>query len=385
MVELRLFQKTALEVLQTSGGSLGTHLLCVAPTGAGKSLIYEKAAEMKGCKTLLISPLSALARQQFKSLTERGVNATMGGLARQGPPEGESGVWIVSPESLLYPSREKLLQKWKANFMVVDECHCFWEWGERFRPAFQILPELVYRYSIRKSLWLTATLPFEARVQLRGRLPSGLIEMGEFEFPAGVQLRVQRIAREERPGFVFEWLKKQKGTGIVFVPTREATHRIARMLQSMGRGATAYHAGLDNEVRRSIENTLSNGNEDILVATSAFGMGMNYRHFSFVIFWQAPVSLLSLVQGLGRVGRNPATKNEALVLWEPEDFRFIEWTAVRSEFHTKELKQVYEFMSTSLCRTVFLKRYFDRGTGQETPCMFCDNCLTSSSRLLLTH
>src|SRR5262249_24821920 len=156
---LRPFQQAALEALVHPG-----HVLCVAPTGSGKSLIYERAAQKPGRRTLLITPLVALARQQHERLSAR-ATATLGaGSGSQGPPPGaESGIWLASPESLQSPRSLPALRRWRPDFLVVDECHCLWEWGESFRPAFRAIPGLLRELAIDSSLWLTATLPPEAR------------------------------------------------------------------------------------------------------------------------------------------------------------------------------------------------------------------------------
>src|SRR5690349_16700484 len=127
MHQLRPFQKRALEAL--GGPFCDSHVLCIAPTGSGKSLIYEKAASHPTRRTLLITPLVALARQQHQKLLKLGIPVHLGsGGQSQGPPFGKSGAWIISPEILSFPSKHQALQNWKPNLLVVDECHCLWEW-----------------------------------------------------------------------------------------------------------------------------------------------------------------------------------------------------------------------------------------------------------------
>jgi ATP-dependent DNA helicase RecQ len=382
MLKLRPFQKAALEALHPNP-TRPSHLLCIAPTGAGKSLIYEKAAARERRRTLLVTPLVALARQQFQTLQRLGIQTTLGVRgSSQGPPKSESGAWIVSPESLTFPTKEKILQIWKPNFMVVDECHCLWEWGETFRPAFSILPDLLRKHAISQSLWLTATLPFEARLSLREKLPKPLLEIGAFELPIRLRLTVKKISLQDRASYIFEWLKSQNGPGIVFVSTREATTRISRLMSALGRTVVTYHGGMSIEERKNVETLISQGIPDTVVATSAFGMGMNYQHLKFVILWQAPTSLLSLVQTIGRVGRNPDLDNHALVLWEPEDFRLLEWTVKHSKKRRDDMIQLFDFLVSPSCRRDFLKTYFDRSPLNFSNCSLCDNCLTKTTKLL---
>ena len=198
MVQLREFQKNALFALEDPKAT-SHHLLCISPTGSGKSLIFERASRVVGRKTLLITPLVALARQQYKKFQSLQIPVSLGsGGAKQPPPSSQSGVWIVSPETLNFPNKMDLLKKWKPNFMVVDECHCLWEWGDRFRPSFRNLPRLLTELSISRSLWLTATLPFTAKQELRKQIPVPMIELGEFNLPQQIHLSVLRIPIQDR-------------------------------------------------------------------------------------------------------------------------------------------------------------------------------------------
>ncbi len=370
MMELRPFQKNALLALGNSELSRN-HVLCIAPTGMGKSLIYETAASQLSTRTLLVTPLVALARQQYEKLKRLSIPVALGaGGAAQKPPLSQTGAWIISPEMLLNHSTESYLRKWKPNFLVVDECHCLWEWGENFRPAFSFIPNLLKDYKIQRSLWLTATLPFDARLKLREILPNTLVEMGHFDLPLGLNLMIMQVSYSDRASVLLNWIQKQTGPGIIFVPTREATLRISRLLQSTRKKVIAYHGGMSSEERKNIESLVREKIPDIVVATSAFGMGMDYPHLKYVGVWQAPLSLLSLVQTIGRVGRNTHEISNALVLWDPEDFQLLEWTIKNSKKRRNALQELRNFLSSSQCRLVGLKRYFDH----HSPNICCNRC-----------
>ncbi len=374
MFTLRPFQAAALQAMNHSPFQ-GNHVLCVAPTGSGKSLIYEQAASLDGRRTLLITPLVALARQQFKKLKTLGIPVSLGaGGVSENPPNTKTGAWIISPEMLNFPSRHNALTRWKPNLLVVDECHCLWEWGESFRPSFTLIPELLQKYSILQSLWLTATLPFEARSQIRQLLPQPLIEIGHFELPKQLLLYVQQVGWENRAQTLLSWVLRQKGAGIIFVPTREATLRVSRLIEATGKKVLIYHGGMSREERKNAESLVSQNIHSVIVATSAFGMGMDYPHLTYVVLWQAPTSLLSLVQTIGRVGRNIQKKAHALVLWDHDDFRLLEWTVQHSPKRRQELADLFIFFKSNTCRTFALKRYFDRITHCGT-CGQCDICL----------
>lgn len=373
MFQLRPFQKAALLALEKTG-VCSNHVLCVAPTGSGKSLIYEKAAAKEGRRTLLLTPLVALARQQHERLKKAGIPVGLGaGGGAEGPPAGGSGAWIVSPEMLLFHSHKAALREWNPNFLVVDECHCLWEWGEDFRPAFTLIPELLRTYSIRRSLWLTATLPYQARRHLRKLIADPLIELGGFELPPRLHLEIRSTPWPQRSGALMKGLNERRGFGLVFVPTREATQRISRLIAATGKTVVAYHGGMASEERRNIETQVSNKIPEVIVATSAFGMGMDYPHLSYVVLWQAPTSILSLVQIIGRVGRNLEKEGHALVLWDREDFRLLEWSIRDSMKRKRDLEDLLQFLNTRKCRLAGLKRYFD-GEVEEGSCGRCDYC-----------
>ena len=124
----------------------------------------------------------------------------------------------------------------------MDECHCLWEWGERFRPAFNLIPPLLHEYEIARSLWLTATLPFPAREQLRRVLPE-CSEIGSFALSAQVRLRIEQVGWEDRADYLLDWVQQRAGFGIIFVTTREGTLRLTRLLTAAGKKCLAYHAG----------------------------------------------------------------------------------------------------------------------------------------------
>lgn len=373
MFELRPFQKAALNALFTTQ-TKENHVLCISPTGSGKSLIYEKAVETKSLRSLLITPLIALGRQQSQKLSQKNLNVWLGtGGMNEFPNSKEPGIWIVSPETLLYPSKKAILKKWNPNFLVVDECHCLWEWGDQFRPAFSFIPNLVKEFSITKSLWLTATLPIDAQAQLKSLLPSSLTEIGKFDLPNRLHVWVKRTPWIDRIEVLAQWVQKHQEPGIIFVSTREDTYRLNRMMVSLKKKPVIYHGGLSVEERRNIEQQMANQVHDVIICTSAFGMGMDYHHLNHVVLWQAPPSILSLVQAIGRVGRHPEKVGQALLLWDWQDFKLLEWTVGHSKKRIDEMTKLTQFFSSTECRRFALQRYFDPNAAL-IPCLKCDSC-----------
>ncbi|MFZ9594817.1 MAG: DEAD/DEAH box helicase [Bdellovibrionia bacterium] len=392
MIALRPFQKQTLEFLKLQSPE-PSHVLCVAPTGSGKSLIYETAAQSASLRVLLITPLVALAHQQLQSLRAKNISAHFGrNRAQEILGRKRSGVWILSPESLhLHSARQKhppssfSVQKpspvdwWKPEMLVVDECHCIWEWGQEFRPAFGVLPELAHQPCIRKSLWLTATLPLREKEDLKQRLPRPFFSAGRFGLPPRLMIQVMKTPYLQRLSAVLRFIETQTGAGIIFVPTREASMKLARFFLAAGKKTAFYHAGLFQEERRNIENQIREGKLDVIFSTSAFGMGMNYTTLRYVILWQAPSNLLSLVQALGRASRNLDQSSTALILWSEEDFRLQEWITPASPSQAERTLEVASFLQSSLCRRKNLEGFFEHSLSLPDFCGLCDNCLTSAS------
>ena len=389
MLILRPFQKKAIDHL-LSPSSHTDHLLCISPTGSGKSLIYENVMAETRWKTLIISPLIALGRQHHQKLTALGIPSFLscGQSQGQGPPLSpalsfssspdsmphsppQSGAWIMSPESLQYSSRKEALQRWKPDFLVVDECHCLWEWGQSFRPAFQHIPQLIQTLpSLKKTLWLTATLPYPARQELRSYLSPFLSEMGEFDLPSRLHLSLRRLGFEHRLQALLDWVRAEKSHGMIFVSTREATQKLARVIQATGTRVMTYHGGMSSEERRNTEACIQNKIPEIVISTSAFGMGMDYSHIHRLALWQAPTSILSFVQIIGRVGRGNNSQGRALAFWDLDDFKMLEWSIHHLDKRRKELQALSRFYHSTQCRRFILKRYFH----PETPPSFCQQC-----------
>jgi ATP-dependent DNA helicase RecQ len=236
---------------------------------------------------------------------------------------------------------------------VVDECHCLWDWGLDFRPAFRFIPEILNLPTITRSLWLTATLPSFARKDLQVLLDPFVkvpVEwIGEFKFPSSVQLKVIQDSYPERMARI----RAKKGKGLIFVPTRKMAEDLC---VALGSGALYYHAGLWHEERQAIAQRFAQSANLQLVSTSAFGMGMHVPDIRHLTLWQPPSTLIQLAQWIGRCGRS-GEKSEATLHWNRRDL-----LQIASHIHDRrsEWHDVLRFM-LSEDKESALERYFRAG------------------------
>lgn len=357
MIQLRAFQKNALKHLEASA----VHLICTSPTGSGKGVILEKIGENPEERVLLITPLIALARQQALRFENRGIPIlqTLGEVETLNTGT-QSRIWIMSPEKLSSEHYRKQVLEWKPTLIAVDECHCIWEWGNSgFRPEYQKLPEFVLNSKLKRSLWMSATLPSHCFEDLTSRLNNAPIQhVGEFSLPINLRYRIQKTRYQNRLEHLLHFLSKnQDRSGIIFALSRKTCESLHRTLSQYGINTAVYHAGLFKEERVHVESRLNGGEKLIVLATSAFGLGMDFKSLDFVSLYQPTFNLLSLVQSIGRVGRSHP--GEAVVYYHEEDFRVLENTFSKTESARKEIKDLYSFLSApEEGRDKILRSYF---------------------------
>jgi ATP-dependent DNA helicase RecQ len=358
--ELRPFQAEAIQSIQAN-----PHTVLIAPTGSGKSLVFQKYLHDSRARTraILVSPLNALGRQIARGLEESGVPVSIG-IGREGTePPAQSGVWILSPEKLLGSAFEKA-RNFKPNLLIVDEAHCVWEWGDQFRPEFSLLPALVSRLKIAKSFWCSATLPKPALLKITDGLNSSVNILGKFAVPPNLEVERLQVSPHRKLQLLRSLLDSHPlESGIIFVSTRVSAERVQFYLSMWAYPAIFYHAGMSSEERIGLEQRLSRQNPKSpiwVVATSAFGMGMNYPFLRRCIVFDPSLSLLSLAQALGRVGRGSASAR-ASVMWHENDFRSLEaMMEVNSERRVR-LAQVKTWCMTQSDPATELEKYFNEG------------------------
>lgn len=294
----------------------GRGALAIFPTGGGKSLCYQLPALMLEGTALVVSPLLALMKDQVDGLVAKGVAAarldstldaeayaeTVGRLTG-----GKLKLLYVSPEKLGNAEFRKRLKGVTLSLIAVDEAHCISEWGHNFRPEYMKLAATCRRMGVPRILALTATATpkVEADIRRRFRIAKGDVVKLSFH-RENLDLRVSPCAAAERKAILLDKLRGSEGAAIVYVTRQETAEEVATYLAKNGLSAQAYHAGLRAELRREIQENFMGGELRIVVATIAFGMGVDKADIRTVIHYNLPKSLEGYTQEIGRAGRDGA-------------------------------------------------------------------------------
>jgi len=314
------------------GALLDDHdVLLVAPTGAGKSLVYQVAGCVtEGC-TLVVSPLLALQQDQIDALHEapggvragRLSSAESAGHRREvldALAAGDLDFLFLAPEQLANDEVRDAIGRARLGLLAVDEAHCVSAWGHDFRPDYFRLGDLVEGLGLSRTVAMTATAAPPVREDIVARLglrdPRTIVTGFARD---NIALDVKRVVSEDdQQRLVIDAVAAAEGVGIVYCRTRPATERYAAALADQGRRVAAYHAGLGHRRRTEVHEAFMSGALDTVVATSAFGMGIDKPDVRWVVHAQAPESLDTYYQEVGRVGRDgePAT---GTLVYRPED------------------------------------------------------------------
>jgi ATP-dependent DNA helicase RecQ len=366
----------------------GENLLAVMPTGGGKSLCYQLPAVLKDGLSLVVSPLIALMDNQVAQLRLLGIEAAA---VHSGTDRGERGrIWqsikdgvlkllYLSPELLGSERLQAALDRLKLSQIIVDEVHCLSQWGHDFRPDYRNLGQLPARYPDACIAGFTATADVATRADIESQLfqhRPGRVFVQGFDRP-NISLKVLAKERAERQ--LVELIEPFRGRqGIVYRLARRDTEATAAALRDAGFPAVAYHAGLDSGLRRQLLDRFLSEPDLVVVATIAFGMGIDKADIRFVVHVDLPSNLEAYYQEIGRAGRDglPA---EAILLHGFDDIRRRRWlidsgnadAAVKRVEH-RRLDALLSFTETSGCRKQTLLGYFGEAAG---PCGACDRCL----------
>ena len=364
----------------------GQSTLAVMPTGAGKSLTYQLPAVMLPGTCVVISPLIALMHDQLRGAAANGIRAASltsadGEESRERAIEafraGELDLLYVAPERASQPHFRELRATAEVSLFGIDEAHCVSEWGHDFRPDYRLLRPLLDSYSDIPRLALTATADAHTRADVLAQLgigEDGLIIAG-FDRP---NIRYHVRHRDNPVRQLTALMAEQPGPGIVYAPTRKKVEDLAQKLAAAtGRPVLPYHAGLDPQVRAANQSAFVASEDMVIVATVAFGMGIDKPDVRFVAHAGVPKSIEGYYQETGRAGRD-GDASVALMLWAADDFararqRLSEVEAHRRDGERKRLDALALLVETAGCRRALLLRHF----GEDPPqsCGNCDNCL----------
>ncbi|MCB0429700.1 MAG: RecQ family ATP-dependent DNA helicase [Flavobacteriales bacterium] len=290
----------------------GKDTLALLPTGGGKSICYQVPALTLPGICIVISPLIALMKDQTEALVKKGISAKalVAGMGHREVDTildnciyGKIKLLYLSPERLLSPLVQARLAKMKVNLLAVDEAHCVSQWGHDFRPAYLQIASIRKFWPKTPLLALTATATEEVAADVTKQLLMHDTRVLRKSF-ARPNLSYQVKNTEDKEGYLLQWIRKNKGSGIVYVRTRKHTRDIASLLARAGIKASFYHAGLPGEERQMRQEQWMAGRIQVMVCTNAFGMGIDKPDVRFVVHMDMPDQVESYMQEAGRAGRD---------------------------------------------------------------------------------
>jgi ATP-dependent DNA helicase RecQ len=367
----------------------GKDVFALLPTGGGKSLCFQLPAIFQPGLTVVVSPLIALMKDQVDALQSAGVPATFlnsslsadESRARlRGLHNGEYRLLYVAPERMMLSGFLSDLQRWNANLLAIDEAHCISEWGHDFRPEYRQLAELRSLFPNIPIMALTATATHRVRQDIIRLLK--LREPGCFVASFNRPNLMYRVMAKEKP---YEQLldllqARFRESGIVYCQARKTADAISQQLIADGIQARPYHAGLTNVERSTHQELFLRDEVRVMIATIAFGMGINKPNVRFVIHYDLPKNIEGYYQETGRAGRD-GLPSDCVLLFSAGDVvklnNFIEEKPdLKEQQHARaQLQQMVHYAECSTCRRKELLNYFGEFFEQEA-CTGCDNCLS---------
>ncbi len=381
----------------------GRDVLAVLPTGGGKSVCYQIPAVLRAGIGLVISPLIALMTDQVEAMRQQGIRAARldSGLSADARAAvwrevaaGELDLLYVSPEGLAAPGMLERLKGVTLSVIAIDEAHCVSQWGHDFRPDYRELGKLGALFPSVPRIAVTATADARTRDDIRSslHLDDALVFVDSFARP-NLRLSAERkesASRARTDARVVELVEARRGlSGVVYCGSREGCERLAGLLNAKGLTALAYHAGFEGAERdRRLAQFLA-ADAMVMVATIAFGMGVDKPDVRFVIHADPPGSLEAYWQEIGRAGRDgePA---DGITLFGPSD---ISWALRRLDgktmpeqvkaAHLVKVRRLFAMLDGGTCRPEAVRRYF--GEAEVERCGVCDNCLAKPEMIDATE
>ncbi|XPF96456.1 ATP-dependent DNA helicase RecQ [Colwellia sp. RE-S-Sl-9] len=297
----------------------GQSSLAIFPTGSGKSLCYQLSALHLPHLTLVVSPLLALIKDQLTFLEAKGIpaasidsslSAEQHQQVIQNVKAGNIKILMVSVERFKNERFRRFISSVAISQLVVDEAHCISEWGHNFRPDYLKLPAYKNELNIPQVLLLTATATAKVKKDMAAKFaiqPQHIVQTGFYR--ANLNLSVVPVAQQHKNQELINTINQQSGCGIVYVTLQQTAEVVAQYLQQQGINAQAYHAGFADDKKQDIQQRFMSGNIPVMVATIAFGMGIDKSDIRFVVHYDLPKSIENYSQEIGRAGRDGQQSN----------------------------------------------------------------------------
>jgi ATP-dependent DNA helicase RecQ len=352
----------------------GHDVFVIMPTGGGKSLCYQLPALMSEGTAIVVSPLIALMKNQVDAIRgfseEDGIahflNSSLNKSeilqVKEDVTSGKTKLLYVAPESLTKEENVLFLQSVRISFVAIDEAHCISEWGHDFRPEYRRLKTIIQEIADVPVIALTATATPKVQQDIQKNLGMKNAKLYKSSFNRA-NLYYEVRPKKDPVGQIIQYIKDNAGkSGIIYCLSRKKVEGIASVLQVNGIKALAYHAGMDNHQRTSVQDRFLMQDVDVIVATIAFGMGIDKPDVRFVIHYDMPKSLESYYQETGRAGRDGG-EGSCIAFYSYRDIeklaKFLQGKPIaEQEVGMQLIQEVVGYAETSMCRRKYLLHYF---------------------------
>ena len=359
----------------------------IMPTGAGKSLCYQLPAIVQGGTAIVISPLIALMKNQVDQMNAVGINAKFlnstlsrseSKRVKRDTKAGLVKLLYVAPESLAKEENIAFLKESKISFVAVDEAHCISEWGHDFRPEYRKIKEVISQLGSIPIIALTATATPKVQMDIQKNLSMDSARLFKSSFNR-VNLYYEVRSKKDAKKQLIKFIKSHHNeSGIIYCLSRKKVEELAEFLKVNDIKAVPYHAGMEPKDRMKNQDAFLNENIDVVVATIAFGMGIDKPDVRFVVHYDAPKSIEGYYQETGRAGRD-GIDSHCLMFYSHKDISRFEKlnrdkTITERENARLLLEEVASYAESSICRRKQLLHYFGEAFKEDN-CGQCDNCV----------